>query len=302
KTRSQPIAIRDVLLFLERVLLYKGAYGRDFDIGGPQVLTYKEMLQEYAQVRGLKRYILPVPVLTPKLSSYWLYFITSTSFPLALKLVDSMKVDVTCRENALAVELRITPIPYAKAVSLAFEKIEQNALVSSWKDSYISGRLTSGISDYLQVPVQGCFKDRKTHPIADAQAVTDRIWAIGGQTGWYYANHLWKIRGFLDKLAGGVGLRRGRTSLTDIHTGDTLDFWRVLHADKQKRRLLLYAEMKLPGEAWLEFLVEEDTLIQEATFRPKGLFGRIYWYLLWPFHLFIFRGMIRNIAGKPEFT
>ncbi len=300
KTRSQPIAIRDVITFLERCLGDERTWNRNYDIGGPDVLTYKEMLMQYAQVRGLRRAIYTVPVLTPKLSSYWLYFVTSTSYSLAVKLVDSMKVDVTCRDNRLAELLGISPIAYPEAVSLAFEKIEQNAILSSWKDSLISGRFRTRLAQHIQVPVNGCFKDRKERPVHDREAVLSRIWSIGGGTGWYYANWLWGTRGFIDKLFGGVGLRRGRTSVDDINTGDTLDFWRVLLADKKEGRLLLFAEMRLPGEAWLEFRIEDDRLIQEATFRPRGVWGRLYWYLVLPFHFLIFNGMINKLTDQVQ--
>lgn len=302
KTRSQPIAIRDVIRFLEKSLCNPDTYHQNFDIGGPDVLTYKQMLLQYAEVRGLRRAIISVPVLTPKLSSYWLYFVTSTSFPLAIKLVESMKVDVTCRDNRLAEILGIKPIPYREAVSLAFERIEQNAIVSSWKDSLISGRVSSDMQQYIKVPVNGCFKDYKERVVGDREQVLRRIWSIGGETGWYYGDVLWRLRGFIDKLFGGVGLRRGRTSVDDIHTGDTLDFWRVLLADRDEGRLLLFAEMKLPGEAWLEFRLENDKLIQEATFRPRGLWGRLYWYLVLPFHYFVFNGMIDRIAAPQKET
>ena len=298
KTRSQPIAVRDVLSFLEKSLCDERTYHANFDIGGPDILTYKQMLQQYAEVRGLKRLIVSVPVLSPRLSSYWLYFMTSTTFSLAVKLVDSMKVDVTCRDNRLADMLDIHPISYMKAVSLAFNKIEQNAIISSWKDSMVSGRLNTRLSEHIQVPVEGCFKDRKERVIHNEEAVLSRVWSIGGENGWYYADWLWHIRGFIDKLFGGVGLRRGRTSIDEINSGDTLDFWRVIMADKQERRLLLYAEMKLPGEAWLEFQITENKLIQEATFRPKGVWGRAYWYIITPFHYFIFNGMIRKISKE----
>ncbi|HBQ61420.1 MAG TPA: DUF2867 domain-containing protein, partial [Balneolaceae bacterium] len=142
----------------------------------------------------------------------------------------------------------------------------------------------------------GCFTDQRKASMNDVQQTIDRIWSIGGDIGWYYADWLWKLRGFLDKLVGGVGLRRGRRSSEMISAGDALDFWRVLHADKKHGRLLLYAEMKLPGEAWLEFRVENDTLIQTATFRPLGLAGRLYWYSLLPFHGFIFQGMLDRLA------
>lgn len=295
KTKSQPIAIRDVIAFLVKTLLNEETYDQSFDIGGPEVLTYRGMLMQYAEARGLKRFILTVPVLTPKLSSYWLYFVTSTSYPLAVSLVDSMKVDVTCRDNRLAGMLGISPISYPEAVSRAFERIEQNAIISSWKDSLISGRVRTGLSQFIQVPVNGCFKDRKERVIRDRELVLSRIWSIGGDIGWYYGDWLWKMRGFLDKVFGGVGLRRGRTSVDDINTGDTLDFWRVLLADRTEGRLLLFAEMRLPGEAWLEFRIEGDKLIQEATYRPRGVWGRLYWYMVLPFHFFIFNGMINKL-------
>ena len=146
------------------------------------------------------------------------------------------------------------------------------------------------------MPTFGCFIDKRSEKYDDRQACIERIWSIGGDTGWYYANWLWRIRGVMDKLAGGVGLRRGRTSQTSINVGDTLDFWRVLYADREKGRLLLFAEMKLPGEAWLEFKIVGDRLEQTATFRPLGVAGRLYWYSVLPFHGFIFRGMLTRIA------
>jgi hypothetical protein len=143
--------------------------------------------------------------------------------------------------------------------------------------------------------------DKRIRPILqNEEQVLNNIWSIGGERGWYYGNWLWGLRGFVDKLFGGVGLRRGRTNVTTIHIGDTLDFWRVLSADKINRRLLLYAEMKLPGEAWLEFHIKDNKLIQTATFRPKGLLGRLYWYLVLPFHYFVFNGMIKNIVEFQE--
>lgn len=296
QTKSQPIAIRDVITMLEKVLFNKGTFGESFDIGGPDILTYKQMLLEFAKIRNLKRYIITLPVLTPKLSSYWLYFVTSTTFSLAKKLVDSMTVEVVCRDNRLAELLDIKPMTYHEAIAAAFTKIEQNAIISSWKDSLISGRINTRLTQYVQVPVDGCFKDIKKFPIRDVNTVQSRIWQIGGQTGWYYATWLWQLRGYFDKLAGGVGMRRGRTSAIDIHSGDTLDFWRVLLADKKQGRLLLFAEMKLPGEAWLEFSINGKELTQTATFRPKGLYGRLYWYSSMPFHFFIFKGMISAIT------
>jgi uncharacterized protein YbjT (DUF2867 family) len=296
-TKTQPIAIRDVIHFLSGVLGNRKTYNKSFDIAGPDVLTYKEMLQRYAQIRGFKNWIITVPVMTPKLSSYWLYFVTSTSYKLALNLVDSMKIEVVAKDNQLEQLLGIKTHTYEEAINMAFRKIEQNLVVSSWKDSMISGRLNKNLGKYIQVPKYGVLKDEQKLKVQDKEAVLRNIWKIGGENGWYYVNWLWRLRGFIDKLSGGVGLRRGRTHPDKIFPGDSLDFWRVLLADKENRRLLLFAEMRLPGEAWLEFRIDEDNILhQTATFRPRGLKGRLYWYCALPFHYFIFSGMIRNIA------
>jgi uncharacterized protein YbjT (DUF2867 family) len=297
-TISQPIAIRNVIEFLSGVLLNDSTFNKSYDIGGPDIMTYKQMLLRFAKVRGLKRWIGIVPVMTPKLSSYWLYFITSTSYSLAQNLVDSMKVEVICKDNNLKELLGITPISYEEAIREAFEKIDLNQVPSSWKDALSSNTLNEGISCYAEVPVNGCFFDYRKLQINDIEKVLYKIWSIGGKNGWYYGNWLWVIRGFIDKLFGGVGLRRGRKNQTEISPGDALDFWRVLIADKTEKRLLLFAEMKLPGEAWLEFRIDDKNILhQKATFRPLGLWGRLYWYSVLPFHGFIFRGMLRNIAS-----
>ena len=300
-TKCQPIGIRNVIEVLTGVMQKPGCYNADFDIGGPEILSYKEMMLQFAAARQLKRTIITVPVMTPRLSSYWLYFVTATSYSLAKNLVDSMKVNVVCRPNRLHQQLSIELMTYREAVEMAFQKIEQNEVVSSWKDAFSAFNTNPSIIVNAEVPVYGCFKDIKKQPVEGiADRVFANIWGIGGEKGWYYGNALWKARGFLDKAFGGVGLRRGRTSQASLHSGDTLDFWRVLVADRANKRLLLYAEMKLPGEAWLEFRSEtiggKATLVQTATFRPKGLWGRLYWYSMLPFHHFIFNGMIRNLV------
>ncbi|MCW9038841.1 SDR family oxidoreductase [Altibacter sp.] len=296
KTRIQPIAIRDVIAFLSGVILNPKSYDQSFDIGGPDIYTYKKMLLIYAKVRKLKLWIISVPVMSPRLSSYWLYFVTSTSYKLAVNLVDSMKMEVVAKDNKLQELLGIEPISYEESIKKAFIKIEQNLVISSWKDSLVAGRFTN-LKGYIQVPKYGCLKDEKKLPLTNPESVLENIWSIGGTRGWYYGNWLWKIRGFMDLLVGGVGLRRGRTHPDKLYSGDALDFWRVIYADKEERRLLLFAEMKLPGEAWLEFCIDDENVLhQTATFRPKGLWGRLYWYSVLPFHYFIFGGMIRNIA------
>jgi uncharacterized protein YbjT (DUF2867 family) len=297
-TKSQPIAIKNVIEYLQGVLLNEQTYNKSFDIGGPEVLTYKEMLLKFAKVRNLRRRIFIVPIMTPKLSSYWLYFVTSTTYKLAIHLVNSMKVEIVCKNNALKEIINLELLSYEEAVRSAFDKIEQQQVISSWTDALSGNILDKGISKVIEVPTYGCFVDKRKRPVDDEKAVLAKVWAIGGKTGWYYANGLWALRGFIDKLFGGVGLRRGRKSQSEISAGDSLDFWRVLYANKEEKRLLLYAEMKLPGEAWLEFYLKDSFLHQTATFRPLGLWGRIYWYTVLPFHGLIFNGMIKRIAHE----
>jgi uncharacterized protein YbjT (DUF2867 family) len=301
KTRCQPIAIRNVLEYLSGVMGIEGTYNRSFDIGGPDIMTYKDMMMQFAEVRKLKRKIFIIPLMTPKISSYWLYFIASTSYYLAANLVDSMKVEVICENDDIREFVSHPLIPYKNAIELAFERIEQNLVLSSWKDAMVAGKKHMYIDNFIEVPVFGCYKDKKLVAAGnDTEHVIQNIWSIGGNRGWYYADNLWLFRGFLDRMAGGVGLRRGRTNAIALQAGDALDFWRVILADREKGRLLLYAEMKLPGEAWLEFSIieknHEKYLSQVATFRPKGVMGRLYWKLMLPFHSFIFRGMARNIV------
>ena len=297
-TKCQPIGITDVLQFLSQTLFCKETYNQSFDIGGPDILTYKEMLLEFAQVRKLKRKIYTIPVMTPKLSSYWLYFVTSTSYRLAVALVKSMKVEVVCRDSKINEILKIKPLSYRECLLRALDKIENNEIISSWKDSFISGRVNFSISEFVEVPSFGCYKDVRNITVKNRIETINKIWSIGGKNGWYTANFLWHLRGFIDKLFGGVGLNRGRTNIHDINVGDVLDFWRVLYADKEEGRLLLFAEMKLPGEAWLEFKLTGNKLMQTATFRPKGLAGRLYWYSVYPFHGIVFNGMIKSFVKE----
>ena len=300
-TRCQPIGIRNVIQYLTGVMLREECFNKTYDISSGEVLTYKDMLLGYAKARRMKRLIYTVPIMTPRLSSYWLYFVTSTTYPLAVNLVNSMKIDVIGKPNNLKKRLNIEDIPYQKAVEMAFLKISQNMVVSSWKDSFVSSFDKKTLSDNIQVPQYGCFKDCKERRIADNDIprILKNIWSIGGDRGWYYGNFLWRIRGYMDKIVGGVGLRRGRTEPHDIDAGDALDFWRVLVADEDEKRLLLYAEMKLPGDAWLEFQIirknGKNILKQTATFRPDGVWGRLYWYAVAPLHFFVFNGMIDNI-------
>ncbi|NOQ28187.1 MAG: DUF2867 domain-containing protein [Bacteroidales bacterium] len=295
-TKCQPIGISNVIEMLVATLFNQSAYNQNFDIGGSDILTYKQMLLLFAKVRKLKRFIFILPIMTPKLSSYWLFFVTSISYKLAIALVDSMKVEVICNDNRINDLLGIKPISYQESLERSFKKIQQNEVISSWRDSLVSGHLNIQISDFIDVPSYGCYKGKQQRKLNNKKESIERIWKIGGKNGWYYANWLWRLRGFLDILVGGVGLKRGRTDNNNLEVGDAIDFWRVLYSDKEKGRLLLFAEMKLPGEAWLEFSINDDQLIQSATFRPKGIFGRLYWIFLIPFHNILFKGLLKKLT------
>lgn len=302
KTRCQPLGIADVLKYLTGCMLNPKTYNDTFDIGGPEILTYKEMLLQYAEVRGLKRVIGIFPFFTPRMSSYWLYFVTSTSYYLAANLVDSMKVEVICKDNRLQQMLGIEPLTYREACIRALKRINLDTVASSWTDA-VSMNKSNRLFEYVDVPAYGVLRDRRRMKIqGDPDKVLNKIFSIGGDTGWYFANLIWSVRGMIDKMAGGVGLRRGRRNVSDLIPGDALDFWRVLIADRTNKRLLLFAEMKVPGEAWLEFRIvrreEGYYLIQTATFMPKGLSGRLYWWGLLPIHLVMFQGMIKAIAHQ----
>lgn len=300
--RCQPIAIFDVMVYLKSVIHDKRSYDRSFDIGGPAVLTYRQMMMEFARIRKLKRLIIPVPFFSARLSSYWLFFVTSTNYKLASALVDSLKCDAICQNFDIDALYPIKKITYEEAIRRAFLKIEQNEVVSSWKDALSSSNIPPEILSSIEVPTYGCLTDTKIRQIEPppSEECSKRFFGIGGERGWYALDYLWKIRGWLDKLLGGVGLRRGRTNIDKIKTGESLDFWRVLLADEDKKRLILFAEMKLPGEAWLEFHIEtkdqKTFFIQKATFRPNGVWGRLYWLCMLPFHHFIFAKMANKIA------
>lgn len=302
QSKCQPIGIANVMDYLMGVLGNEKSLNKTFDIGGKDILTYKQMLLQFAKVRGLKRWIITVPVLTIRLSSLWLYLVTSTSYRLARNLVDSMKNEVIAKDDSVADVVNVKLLSYRESLERTFQKIDQKQIISSWKDSFASHSFNENFLSQLEAPKYGCFKDIRRYTFErNPNEVVENIWQIGGERGWYYGNCLWEIRGILDKFVGGVGLRRGRRSPNDLKGGDALDFWRVLEADKPNKRLLLFAEMKLPGDAWLEFKIkpdeEKNCLIQTATFRPLGLWGRLYWYLVFPFHGFIFKNMARNLIS-----
>ncbi|ALW85846.1 epimerase [Hymenobacter sedentarius] len=307
KSRCQPIGIRDIMFYLMSVLDNPACFGKGFDVGGPDILTYREMLLGLAAERGYKRWIYTVPVLTPRLSSWWLYLVTSTTFSLAQSLVESLRNDTVCDPaKSISAVIPHECMSYRAALALAFQRIEQNEVVSSWSDALSSGTMRKNYMDAIQIPKNGMFFDRQVLPFTrPVSEVLDNIWSIGGERGWYKTDWLWRLRGLMDKAVGGVGLRRGRRSPNQLRPGDPLDFWRVLVADRDGRRLLLYAEMKLPGEAWLQFRILDQpngghAVEQLAAFRPLGLAGRLYWYLMLPFHGVIFKGMLENLVHFGE--
>lgn len=302
KTLCQPIAINDVLFYLAGVLLNHVCFDKVFDIGGPEVFTFKALMLGYAKFRDLKRWIIDVPVLTPRLSSYWLVFITSVRFSLCSYLVESMKSSTIVKLNEIQKIIPHQCLTYTEALKSAFHNISQNEITSNWMDSWEIDGNNPNIADY-EVPHSGCLKDVKKVEIKDSkEAAIERIWRIGGNTGYYAFHWAWYLRGLFDKMIGGIGLNRGRAHPYDIQEGDSIDFWRVILANKESGHLILFAGMKIPGEAWLEFKLEYENhlwfLIQTATFRPKGVLGRLYWYILTPFHFFIFRKMAKALAGE----
>lgn len=299
----QPIAIGDVLFYLSAVLLNEKCMNQTFDLGGPEVFSFKNLMLKYSEFRNLKRWIINVPVLTPRLSSYWLVFITSVRYSLCSYLVESMKTSTVVQKDEIKKIIPHTCLTYTEALELAFQKISQNEVVSSWMDSWEIHGINPNIENYIQVPTEGCLKDEREVLIKDSKvAAIERIWRIGGRNGYYGLNWAWQLRGLIDQMIGGVGLNRGRRHPFEIQVGDSIDFWRVILADKDKGHLILYAGMKLPGEAWLQFNVtqknEDWFLNQTATFRPKGILGRLYWYIFIPFHVFIFKKMAKAIAGE----
>lgn len=299
----QPIAIGDVLFYLSAVLFNEKCMNKTFDIGGPEAFTFKDVMLKYSEFRNLKRWITNVPVLTPRLSSYWLVFITSVRYSLCAYLVESMKTNTVVQKNEIQKIIPHRCLTYTEALELAFQKIAQNEVVSSWMDSWEIHGINPNIENYVQVPSEGCLKDEKKVLIKDSkEAAIERIWRIGGSHGYYALSWAWHLRGLIDRIVGGVGLNRGRRHPFEIQVGDSIDFWRVILADKNKGELIFYAGMKLPGEAWLQFSVKQENhqwfLIQTATFRPKGILGRLYWYTLIPFHVFIFKKMAKALAGQ----
>ncbi len=305
-TKNQPIAIRNVLNYLVGCLEEPATRGETFDIGGPEVLTYGELMQKYARAAGLpKRFIIPLPFLTPSLSAYWVHLVTPVPSSIAYPLIEGLQSPVVCEDNRIRDLIDQDLIPIERAMELAQERNSTDSVVSRWSDA---GDLPPAEwSDEEDPEWSGgdLFEDRRRVLIeTEAETVWGVIIRIGGSNGWYFANWLWFLRGLLDRLFGGVGLRRGRRHPEELQVGDALDFWRVLELE-HPRKLKLVAEMKLPGEATLEFRVNDNEdgsveVDQIARFRPSGLLGLLYWYIVYPLHYFLFYGMLNNIAKETD--
>ena len=307
-TRAQPIGIRNVLNYLQGCLEHDEVLGQTFDIGGPEVVTYRQLFQIFAEEAGLpKRIIIPVPLFTPTLSSYWIHLITPVPSSIARPLAEGLRNAVICHDNRIREIIPQELLDCRQTIRLALQRIEQEQVDTCWMDA---GRTVPQEWIYCgDTPYAGGTTLELGYAV-QIQAPPEEVWAalkkIGGKTGWYFGTGLWKIRGWFDRLIGGPGFRAGRRHPSDLRPGDALDFWRVLEVDPGER-LLLLAEMKVPGEALLEFRIKplsggNSELQQTARFLPKGLGGIIYWYGFDPFHRLLYPRMLAAIArsiGKP---
>jgi len=303
-TRAQPIAIRNVLDYLVAALDTPASAGRIIEIGGADVLTYGDLLRGYAKARGLKRWLVPVPVLTPRLSSYWVHLVTPVPAVIARPLIQGLRNDVIVRDD-LARRLfpQIQPLDYVTAVRLALANLETGQVETAWSDALASSQ--GDAAPVVLATQEGIILERRQCLVnAPAASAYGAVARLGGATGWLSMNWAWQIRGAIDRLLGGVGLRRGRRNPLEVRVGDAVDFWRV-EAVEPDRLLRLRAEMKVPGRAWLEFRVEPvdaatSRLFQTAFFAPRGLTGLLYWYVLYPIHAVIFNGLVKKLACLAE--
>ena len=303
-TRTQPISIHNVLDYLLAALETPESSGEIIEIGGAQVVTYGEMMTGYAQARGLKRWMVPVPVLTPRLSSYWVHLVTPVPASIAQPLIQGLRNENIVRSD-LSRRLfpHIQPMNYQRAVELALEQLNAGNVETTWSDALVTSQ--GDLPPVVLATLEGMILEKRQLVVtAPANAVYRTFSGLGGKHGWLYMNWAWEIRGAMDRLVGGVGLRRGRRDPDELRVGDALDFWRV-EAVEPDHLLRLRAEMKVPGRAWLQFQVRPHNngtslLSQTAFFAPKGLSGLLYWYLLYPIHALIFSGMVRKIAIQAE--
>jgi uncharacterized protein YbjT (DUF2867 family) len=297
RTPAQPIAIEDVLAYLLAVLELPRGHGGIFEIGGADRVSYADLMNEYARQRGLRRFMIPVPLLTLRLSSLWLGLTTPLYARIGRKLIESVENETVVRDARPLQIFSIRPMGLAQAIQRAVQNEDQEYAVTRWSDAISSAgrpRSWGGLRFGARL-----VDSRAVRVDVDAAAAFEAVRTIGGSKGWYYADWLWRLRGFIDLLLGGVGLRRGRRHPRDLCVGDTVDFWRV-ESYEPNRRLRLAAEMKLPGRAWLDFEVQPQgagaTIRQTAIFDPVGIFGLLYWYGVYPLHRRVFAGMLRGIA------
>lgn len=299
---AQPISIEDVLSYLVEVLEHPVGESQLYEIGGPEQVSYGEIMQRYSKQRGLRRFMIPVPLLTPYLSSLWLGLVTPLYSRVGRKLVDSLRNSTLVRDTKAKNVFSIVPRSVDESIARALVYEDKEFAETRWSDAFSAG---GEEKSWGGIRFGSRLVDSRTRKInMTAEQAFTPIRRIGGETGWYYGNWLWKIRGFMDLLVGGVGVRRGRRDPDHVRVGDTLDFWRVEQIVDCKI-LRLAAEMKVPGRAWLEFEVTEEedgvcNVRQTAIFDPVGLFGIVYWYSLFPLHEFVFRGMLRNICKAAQ--
>ena len=304
-TLTQPIAIDDVLRYLVECLEMPETENRILEIGGRDILSYGQMMLSYAKVRGLRRWLVPVPVLTPRLSSWWVRLVTPLPVSIARPLIEGLKNQVIVEDPAARQLFAFEPLGYEEAVKLALKRAESGNIETIWSGALSSFPTRNTLQPFPHEKTDGMISYRRQISTkAPATDVFRVLTGLGGNTGWLYANILWKLRGYLDELVGGVGLRRGRRVSDKLSVGDPLDFWRV-EALVPDQLLRLRAEMKVPGKAWLQFEIipqseSEVRIIQTAFYEPKGLMGLLYWYVLYPIHRVIFQGMIIAIAHKAE--
>jgi len=303
RVTAQPIAIGDVLAYLRAALSLKlDGSSVMVEIGGPDQVSYGELMREYAQQRGLRRLMIPVPLLTPRLSSLWLGLVTPLYARVGRKLVDSLRHSTVVRDDSAQRLFAVQPVGVREALACALRNEDSSFAQTRWSDA-LSASISTPRHWGGQRLGNRLVDSRSVDVAASPANVFAAVERIGGGTGWYYATWLWTLRGWLDLLMGGVGMRRGRPDPKRLRVGDTLDCWRV-ESIQPDQRLRLAAEMKLPGRAWLEFEVQPDgngsRLRQTATFDPLGLLGLVYWYGVWPLHQLVFAGMLRGLARAAE--
>jgi uncharacterized protein YbjT (DUF2867 family) len=302
ESRCQPIGVRNVLEYLIEALDRRDAEGV-YEIGGPDVLTYREMMLVYANVRGLRRRILVLPVPHPEWSSRFIDLVTPIPYAIAQPLVAGLHTDLVVHDGRALDEFEVRPMGYRDAVELALTRVASDEIETTWASSLASFSADQAPERQLAVHEGMLFESHRIHSSAPPEAVFAAACALGGDAGWPSGNWLWQIRGFLDRLSGGVGMRRGRRHPRELRTGEPLDFWRV-EALEAPHLLRLRAEMKLPGTAWLQFEILPDPqgsrIEQTAFFDPHGLPGYLYWYAFLPFHRFLFPGLIRAVRRSAE--